>query len=169
MESQVKEYLNSDFIKHKFLLKRLLKESKNFSNKIISLSVNINNNNNNEYLVNLIDNSNYKYNNYCFIINYNYPFHPPKLLINNIPYKDFLLNSTLKYNEILQKMSGLKCLCCYNIMSREKWSPAITLLNIIDEVNLFRTYKRNIINKIMVDKIKDKYLISDIDIESWLF
>jgi hypothetical protein len=54
-------------------------------------------------------------------------------------------------------------------MSREKWSPLLTLLKIIDEVNLFRTYKKNIVNKIMSDKIKDKYLIADIDIESWLF
>lgn len=124
---------------------------------------------NGNYLVNLKDNSNYKYNNYCFILNNNYPFNPPKLLINNIPYKDFLLKSSIKYRNLIINMSGLKCLCCYNIMSREKWSPAMTLINIIDEINLFRTYKRNIINKIIADKIKNKYLINDIDIESWLF
>ena len=167
MEIQIKEYLNSDNIKHKFILKRLLRESRDFTDKIISLSVNTDNNGN--CLVHLKDNSNYKYNNYCFILNSNYPFNPPKLLINNIPYKDFLINDSIKYRDLFTEMSGLKCLCCYNIMSRDRWSPAVTLLNIIDEVNLFRTYKRNIINKIMADKIKDKYLICDIDIQSWLF
>ena len=167
METQIKEYLNLDNIKHKFILKRLLRESRDFTDKIISLSVNIDNNEN--YLVYLKDNSNYKYNNYCFIVNHNYPFHPPKLLINNIPYKEFLTKGSNKYRELFTKMSGLICICCNNIMAREKWSPALTLLNIIDEVNLFRTYKRNILNKIMLDKIKDKYLIADIDIESWLF
>jgi len=167
METQIKEYINSDNIKHAFILKRLLRESRDYINKFISLSINTDNNEN--YLVYLKDNTNYKYNNYCFILNCNYPFHPPKLLINNIPYKEFLINGSIKYRELFTKMSGLICLCCNNIMSREKWSPANTLLNIIDEVNLFRTYKRNIVNKIMADKIKNKYLIADIDIESWLF
>jgi hypothetical protein len=45
----------------------------------------------------------------------------------------------------------------------------MTLIHIIDEINLFRNYKKNIVNKIMADKIKEKYLIFDIDIESWLF
>jgi len=165
MEEEIKKYLNSENIQHKFILKRLLRESRDFTDKIILLSVKPNNE---EYLVNLKDTSKYKYSNYCFIINHNYPFHPPKLLINNIPYKDFFSRSS-RNRELLKKMSGLKCLCCYNILSRDTWSPAITLIKIIDEINLFRTYKRNVINKIMADKIKDKYLIDDIDIESWLF
>jgi hypothetical protein len=67
METQIKEYINSDNIKHKFILKRLLRESRDYINKFISLSINTDNNEN--YLVYLKDNTNYKYNNYCFILN----------------------------------------------------------------------------------------------------
>ncbi len=167
METQIKEYINSDIIENKFILKRLLRESKDFSDKFISLSVS--KDNNEKCIVNLKDKSKYKYNNYSFIINHNYPFQPPELLINNIPYKKFLINSTIKYRQLFTKMSGLVCLCCQNILSKEKWSPGYTLIHVVNEINLFRTYKKNIVNKIMADKIKKKYLISDIDIDSWLF
>lgn len=114
------KYINSDNIKHTFILKRLLRESRDYINKFIYLSINTDNNEN--CLVYLKDNTNYKYNNYCFILNCNYPFHPPKLLINNIPYKEFLTKCSYKYKyrELFTKMSGLTCLCCNNIMSREK-------------------------------------------------
>ena len=79
------------------------------------------------------------------------------------------MKSNLKYRELLQKMSGLECLCCNNILCKDRWSPSITLIKIINEVNLFRIYKKNIIYKIMADKVKEKYLIQDIDLDSWLF
>jgi hypothetical protein len=39
----------------------------------------------------------------------------------------------------------------------------------IDELNKIRDYKRNIVYKILSEKIKDKYLIDDIDLDSFLF
>jgi hypothetical protein len=166
MLEQINEYINSQNISNKFIFNRLKKESKDFEERFESLSIKYNNE---KYELYLKDKLNYKYNNYCFIIDNNYPFRPPKLLINNIEYKKFLMNSTIKYRDIFTKMSGRKCLCCDNILSNERWSPAITLIKIIDEINIFREYKKNIIYKIMIDKIKNKYLINDIDIESWLF
>lgn len=166
MIEQINEYINSENISSPFVLKRLKRESKDFLEKFESLSVK---NNNGKYEIYLTDKSNYKYNNYCFILDNNYPFREPKLLINNIEYKKFLMNGTIKYRDIFTKMSGRKCLCCDNILSNERWSPAITLVKIVDEINIFRGYKKNILYKIMIDKIKNKYLLDDIDVESWLF
>jgi ubiquitin-protein ligase len=166
MDEQIKDNLNCEKITNKFMLKRLLRESIHFSNNFKSLSVK---NENKKYLLYLEDKINYKYNNYCFILNDNYPFKPPNLLINGISYKEFLINNSSKYRNIIKKVSGLQCLCCDNILCSDRWSPSITLIKIINEVNLFRTYKKCIINKIMADKIKNKYLIEDIDLDSWLF
>jgi hypothetical protein len=166
LEEQIKEYINPEKIINKLLFKRLLKESRFFSNYFVSLSLKYENNN---YLLYLKDKSNYKYNNYCFVIDIHYPFKQPKLLINDIPYKNFLINSCLKYRNLLKKMYNINCLCCNTSLCSEKWSPAITIINIIEEIFNFRSYKQNIIYKIMIDKIKDKYLILDIDLESWLY
>jgi hypothetical protein len=39
----------------------------------------------------------------------------------------------------------------------------------IDELDKIRQYKRNIVHKILADKVKDKYLIDDVDLDSYLF
>ena len=56
LEEQIKEYINPEKIVSKFLLKRLLKESRSFSNYFVSLSLKYENNN---YLLYLKDKSNY--------------------------------------------------------------------------------------------------------------
>ena len=166
MENQIMEYINNEKINSKFLLKRLSKESEKFSERFKSISLVYQNK---KYLLYMEDKINYKYNKYCFILNENYPFSPPMLEINNIPYKQFLISKTQKYNKLMKQMSGLECMCCNNILCNDRWSPAITITKIVDEINIFRNYKKNIIYKIMIDKIKDKYLIFDIDLDSWLF
>ena len=175
INNQINEYINSNIILNNFVLKRLQKESKNFSKNFNSLSIICENNSENIiYKIFFTDKINYKYNDYCFIINNKYPFTPPQLFINNISYKNFLIGSTNNestiYNKIFIKFTGLKCLC-YNILSEKTWSPICTLTDIINEVNLYRKYKKYIIYKILIDKIKNKYLngIFFIDIDSWLF
>jgi ubiquitin-protein ligase len=166
MEEQIKKYLNNENIESKFILNRLLRESIYFEQYFNSLSVS---SHNNYYHILVKDKNNYKYNEYCFILDNNYPFKPPKLLINNINYKKFCMRSSNLYYDLFYKISGIRCMCCYNLLAYDKWSPGNKLVDVIKEINTFRQYKKNLIYKIMVDKIKNKYLINDIDLESWLF
>ena len=166
MDEDIKKYLIPENIKSTYVLRRLKRESINFHEIFNSLSVI---KDDKYYKIYLTDKKNYKYNNYCFILDDNYPFKSPKLLINDIPYKKFLVNGTLKFRELYTKMSGIECLCCHNILESLMWSPGYTINKIIEQVNLFRKYKKNIVNKMMADKIKSKYLIKDIDLETWLF
>jgi len=39
----------------------------------------------------------------------------------------------------------------------------------LDEIDDYKLIKRNIVRKLLLDKIKDQYLIMDIDLDSWLF
>ena len=37
------------------------------------------------------------------------------------------------------------------------------------EIEEFKQIKRNIVRKLLLDKVKEKYLVKDIDLDSWLF
>jgi ubiquitin-protein ligase len=120
--------------------------------------------------VTVIEFTNNKKQNYGFIINNNYPFVPPKIYFQSRPYLDFLkINYSKESSNLFKKITGKECLCCHSFNCIDKWSPAITLKKIIDEICLFKQEKQNVINKLLADKIKDKYLITDIDLDSWLF
>jgi len=111
-----------------------------------------------------------KIHNYGFIVTSNYPFNPPKIFYQNRPYLDFLKTSYYpNSSKIFKKIVGQDCFCCHSINCSENWSPAITLSRIIDEVKYIKQKKRHIINKLLADKIKLRYLIDDINLDEWLF
>jgi ubiquitin-protein ligase len=115
----------------------------------------------------VIDN---KKHNYSFLITINYPFEPPKIFYQNKTYYDYLKNNYMhKNNYLIKKFLGHDCFCCHSYNCRNNWSPAITLKKIIEEIYRIKKIKRNIVNKIFVDIIKKKYLVDDIDLDSWLF
>jgi ubiquitin-protein ligase len=106
---------------------------------------------------------------YKFYIPNNYPFHPPKIKINNYDYINFLKIDTTIFRKILKQLKGIHCLCCDSSVCNNKWKPYIKINNIIDEIRRFRQYKRDIINKFYADKIKKMYLIQNIDLDIYLF
>lgn len=116
----------------------------------------------------IIDNKKQQYD---FIINNNYPFVSPKIFYQNRPYLDFLkVNYNNKYElALVRKINGRDCFCCQSLNCSENWSPAFTLDKIINEIHRIKQTKRAIINKLLADKIKFRYLIDDIDLDSWLF
>jgi len=114
----------------------------------------------------LIDNKRVCYN---FIINHNYPFIAPTVFFNNKTYRSFLFSKT-KYEAInLKKLNGIDCLCCVSLTCKDNWSPRHTLTNLIDEIKYYKKIKRDLVFRIIVDIIKRKHLIEDIDLCSWLF
>lgn len=108
-------------------------------------------------------------NEYTFIVNSKYPFESPLFHFNNQPYSHYLRLPSQRFSEHLKKFTSKTCLCCSSLCCKYKWSPAIKLTMFVDELNKIRQYKRNIVYKILSDKIKDKYLIDDIQLDSFLF
>jgi ubiquitin-protein ligase len=107
---------------------------------------------------------------YGFIINEHYPFRSPKIYYQNKAYGDYLrTNYSKHFFEIFRKQTGKECFCCSSYTCANNWTPAITMHKIIDEIDRVREAKRNVINKIMADKIKAKYLIDDVELDCWLF
>jgi len=116
---------------------------------------------------NIYDNSNGLI--YSLTLDSSYPFRPPKIKINFTPYYEFLKISFLPFSENLRKIHKINCLCCATITCGDKWTPAFTINTLINEIRSFKSYKRDLINKMLADKIKLKYLIDDIDLDCWLF
>lgn len=120
-------------------------------------------------IVALVDYSTDNINIYYFHLGEFYPFRNPKIKINNSDYLEFLRIRTFVFQQLLKKINGINCLCCESYLCNERWTPATRLINIVNEIRLFRKYKRDIINKFYANKIKRMYLFDDIDLDSWLF
>lgn len=106
---------------------------------------------------------------YKFVIGINYPFNAPNIFLNNRTYRNFLFSKT-SYEVIhLKKLKGINCICCNSLTCRDNWSPRYTLTDIIDEIKYYKKIKKDLVLKIIMDIIKRKYLIDDIDLSSWFF
>jgi ubiquitin-protein ligase len=105
---------------------------------------------------------------YSIIFNNNYPFVAPIVKINFKSYYHFLKLNKLSL-QILKKIHYKDCLCCDSILCSNNWGPTYTINNVIKEIRKNKSYKRDIIYKILINKVKNKYLIEDINLESWLF
>jgi len=106
---------------------------------------------------------------YKFEIPSDYPFRgPKKITINYKPYINYLKIQSNKTMKELQLYKGIGCLCCNSISYASKWNLSTNIVSCIDEFKLFMQYRRDIVNKIIVEKIKNKYLLNDINLLEWL-
>ena len=85
-----------------------------------------------------------------FIMSGHYPFQPPKIIVNEEDYIDYLVrisqNNQKKLNE-----KGVKCLCCESITCRNNWNPTKKLFHIVEEyLNI-----KKLINNFHLEKYVD--------------
>jgi ubiquitin-protein ligase len=120
------------------------------------------------FIIEKNDKDNNQKTNYSFVISKNYPYLPPTVYINNKNYGE-LLRCPNKFLKILKYIRGIDCLCCKSCICRNNWSPAMTMKYIIEEIGYNKMTKFNIMIKMLLDKIKQKYLNRDIELDSWLF
>ena len=105
---------------------------------------------------------------YTFILSENHPFKPPKLLINRRT-PNFCYSFNAKFKDALKKYTGVDCFCCESILCDNNWVAQFTLKDIVADVDRFRRAIRRVIDDIIVQVIKRKYLIDDIPIMEWLY
>ena len=106
--------------------------------------------------------------NYGFVFNTSYPFQPPQIYYNGKSYLELLRISDNDERNILLKYKKKDCMCCDSYNCQANWSPSIKLINIIDEIISIVQLRKAIVHILLADKIKEKYLIDDIDINSYL-
>ena len=152
--------------------KRIAREFENFDGycSLISIDNEFNESSNydkQKYIVNILDNKNGLI--YSITVTNTYPFKPPSVKINFRPYQEFLKISSPTFSQQLRKIHKINCLCCATITCGDNWSPAYSINNLIEEIRRLKGYKRDLINKLLADKIKLKHLLTDIDLDCWLF
>jgi ubiquitin-protein ligase len=108
-------------------------------------------------------------NKYCFMVPLDYPFLPPKIKINETEYINFCILRSDRFVTALKYIKGIECLCCHSYMCKINWTPGLNLNHILIQINEYKKIKYNIALKILADKIKEKYLNSYIDLDSWLY
>jgi ubiquitin-protein ligase len=116
--------------------------------------------------VELIVNNNEE--NYGFVFNTSYPFQPPQIYYNGKSYLELLIITDNDERNILLKYKKRDCLCCESYNCQTNWCPSTKLTNIIDEIQSVVQLRKAIVHILLADKIKEKYLIDDIDINSFL-
>jgi hypothetical protein len=114
-----------------------------------------------------------KIKNYCIEIEleYSYPFIPPTVKIDNISSFEFYKLPTMRMYNIMsdEKISNIICFCCSSFLNKRNWSPCRKMTKIIDEIIYIINLKKKIYFSILIDKIKNKYLINDINLFQYLF
>lgn len=118
------------------------------------------------YKLNLRHNLDHRW--YEFILSPHYPFRAPKLRLNNRAYETFLCSS-VAFNKALDKFTGNKCLCCKSMLCQDNWAPIMLLKQVFAEVQLYHNFCRKVSTHIIVNVVKRKYLIDDINLLEWLY
>ena len=103
-----------------------------------------------------------------------YPFIQPTVVLQlkdtgeTIYYKKMLHSESKMINDILFNQFKIRCLCCESVTCGEHWSPIRHFDFILNEINEFLQIKSRIIEKLHALKVKQRYLIDDINIQEWL-
>jgi len=151
---------------NKAIKKRLINEYKLLFDTYDDIEVKFTENNLVFSVLEIINNNKFVYG---FKIEDNYPFVPPKIFYQNRPYIDYLKIENMNILNQLKSNFGIDCFYCSSYACKNNWSPAVTINHIINEIKKFKNYKNYMLYKLFSIKIKDKYLIDDIDILSWIF
>jgi hypothetical protein len=106
---------------------------------------------------------------YTFLITDTYPFYPPAVYINYLPYDKYKNTDSPYFINSLLKYKNFHCFCCESILNKNKWSPHYQLKSIIEEFIEYKNICIEISHRTIVDVIKRKYLNKDINIIEWLF
>lgn len=110
---------------------------------------------------------------YSITVDSSYPFKPPiKMVVNQTSIKNpCKLNGTI-FSNYLQEYYGASCLCHGSILfNHSKWSPALKITHIIDEIVRVDLVKKKILMRILCNGIRNKYgcLIEFARFEDYLF
>jgi len=157
-----------------FYEKRILHEISTILYEYENVHINKNNDRINIEIFENNNNNNNNNNKITLIIDQNFPFNLDYVFINNIPYENYIKlphNKYIKhpyinlYNTLYNLYNNNILKCNLNI---NNWTACCSLKKTIDQIINIIDLKNKIKYYRLINKIKDKYLIEDIDIFSYL-
>lgn len=92
-----------------------------------------------------------------------YPFRPPVVVVNGLPYARFLRIDSPRFQSMYSHMYAGRCCCVSHnsITSKENWSPAHQLRDILDEVERFHHDKCRVAYTLIVNRIKERHQLPE--------
>jgi hypothetical protein len=91
--------------------------------------------------------------NYTFLLSNKYPFHPPKVFIQNNAYLNYLkYPNSIRIHHILH-VHKISCMCCSSISNKNMWSPANQIKDILYEIKRLNEMKDYVKHYLIVDDI----------------
>jgi len=109
-----------------------------------------------------------------FCIKEGYPFTPPIITLiltpnptptKRIPYMTWLKTNSRRVHQTLKTLTKTDCLCCSTILCPNHWSPAMTMRNILQEIETTQLLKRKIKYILATKDIGTKFQLPE-DIEN---
>jgi ubiquitin-protein ligase len=94
-----------------------------------------------------------KIDNYTFLLTNKYPFYPPKVMIQNNPYLNYLKYPTSERIQNILHVHKISCMCCSSISNRNMWSPAYQINDILNEIKRVNQIKKYVKHYLIVDDI----------------
>ena len=94
-----------------------------------------------------------QFNTFSFVLPNEYPFRPPKVIINGENYISLLKFTSCEKLNVLRSLTNKSCLCCNTITCNDNWSPAMTFIDILSEIK----YNLKLIDKILLQISFNKF------------
>jgi ubiquitin-protein ligase len=113
-----------------------------------------------------------------FSIKEGYPFTPPIITLTptpttnpthqkRIPYMTWLKTSSRRVHQALKTLTKTDCLCCSTILCPNRWSPANTLKDILQEIETTQNVKQKIKYILATKDIGKKFNLPEV-IETYI-
>ena len=90
---------------------------------------------------------------YTFILSNKYPFYPPKVLVRNKAYLNYLKYPMSERIQDILHIQKISCMCCTSISNRNIWSPANQIKDILYEITRMNEVKNYVKHYLIVDDI----------------
>ena len=133
--------------------KRISAELKLFINKFGSINLSFTTDSD-SLIFTIIDNNIIpQFNTFSFVVPIDYPFRPPKVIINGQKYTNLIKMNNHEKLHILKSLTDKSCLCCNTVTCNDNWSPALTFIDILSEIK----HNFKLIDKILLQISFNKF------------
>jgi ubiquitin-protein ligase len=133
--------------------KRISAELKLFINKFGYINLSFTTDSDSLILTIIDNNITPQFNTFAFVVPNDYPFRPPKVIINGQKYTNLIKMNNHEKLHILKSLTDKSCLCCNTVTCNDNWSPALTFIDILSEIK----HNFKLIDKILLQISFNKF------------
>jgi len=109
-------------------------------------------------------------NSYCLNLSRDYPFKmPTNISYNGLDYYKLLITHSDEAKDCLKRFYYRDCLCCSSMICNSNWMPTINICHIINEINNVVKIKKEIMIRMLCNRIRIKYTCYFAELEKYLF